>query len=75
MSRVPCIELKRHCREFSAEHATEVADIVANLIVNFIKARTGYSSCAEPKVRSETTQASGPGVGDGSAGNPTGGTR
>jgi len=75
VSRVPCIELKRRCRELSAEHATEVADIVADLIVNFIKVRTGHSSSAQPKVRSETRQASGSGVGDGSARNPKGGTR
>lgn|GEM_PF-5367474 len=48
MSRVPCIELKRHCRELTAEHATEVADIVADLIVNFIEGRTGHSSSAQP---------------------------
>jgi len=40
--------LKRHCRELTAEHATEVADIVADLIVNFIEGRTGHSSSAQP---------------------------
>lgn len=75
MSTTPHIELKRHYRELPAEHATEVADIVADLIVNFIKARTGHSSSAQPKVRSETRQASGPGVAGGSAGNLMGRTR
>lgn len=75
MSRVPYMELKRHCRELSAEHATEVADIVADLIVNFIKARTGHSRSAQSQLRSETRQASGPGVAGGSAGNLMGRTR
>lgn len=75
MSRVPCIELKRHYRELSAEHATEVTDTVADLIVNFIKARTGHGSSPQPRFRSETTQAGGAGVAGGSAGDPIGRTR
>jgi serine kinase of HPr protein (carbohydrate metabolism regulator) len=48
--------LKRHCRELPAEHATEIADIVADLIVNFIKARSGHNTSDQPQARLETTQ-------------------
>lgn len=75
MRTKPSIELKRHCRELPAEHATEVVEAVADLIVNFIKARRGRSRFAQPQVCSETTQAGGAGVAGGSAGNPKGGTR
>lgn len=51
MSRVPAIELKRHCRELSAEHVTEIADIVADLILNFIKARSGHNPAGRRQAR------------------------
>ncbi|TWT40482.1 hypothetical protein RAS1_41930 [Phycisphaerae bacterium RAS1] len=43
MPSTPAIELKRHYRELSAEHATEVVGTVADLIVNFIKSRSEQS--------------------------------
>ena len=41
MTSVPPIELKRHCRELSTEEMDGVVDVVADLIVNFLKTRSG----------------------------------
>ena len=58
MPSVPAIELQRHYRELPAEHATEVAETVADLIVNFIKARSGQTTANGPPAHPETTQTS-----------------
>jgi len=55
VSRVPAIELKRHYRELSAEHATEVAETVADVIVNFIKARSCHNASARRQARPGAT--------------------
>lgn len=68
MSRVSCIELKRHCRELTAEHATEVAEIVADLIVNFIKARSGHDTPGRRQARPEAMPTSRADVSAGSDG-------
>lgn len=41
MTSAPPIELKRHCRELSKEERDGVVDVVADLIVNFLKTRSG----------------------------------
>lgn len=71
MPSTPAIELKRHYRELPAEHATEVAETVADLIVNFIKSRSGHNTSDRPQSRPETAPASCAGVpiaSDGDAG-------
>lgn len=74
MPSVPAIELKRHYRELPAEHATEVTETVADLIVNFIKARAGHNTSDHP-ARLETTQTGCAGVPIGSAGDARARTR
>jgi hypothetical protein len=64
--------LKRHCRELSAEHATEVVETVADLFVNFIKSRSGYNATNQAQARCATTPTNGTGVSRDSTGISTG---
>jgi hypothetical protein len=41
VTSAPPIELKRHCRELSREETDGVVDVVADLIVSFLKSRSG----------------------------------
>lgn len=75
MPSTPHIELKRHYRELPAEHTTEVVETVADLIVNFIKARSSDNAANRPQGRAETTQTNGTGMSIGSGGNGWGGSR
>ncbi len=56
---VPSIELKRHYRELPAEDETEVVETIADLIVNFIKARSGHDTPDQPQARHDAEEQSG----------------